>query len=110
MISFITSEISLGQYVCEFVFGVNVFDFHLLGSRLIRSNSQSRATLCVLETCLIVGLLPFLIILIAASLSSNTYKNFLVRRFHVSKNKININQIIDHFENACVLDLCEGGE
>ena len=26
MISFTTSEISLGQYVCELVFGVNVFD------------------------------------------------------------------------------------
>ena len=26
MISFITCEISLGQYVCEMVFGVNVFD------------------------------------------------------------------------------------
>ena len=40
---------------------------------LVRSNSQSRATLWVLETCLIVGLLPFVIILITASLSSNTY-------------------------------------
>ena len=27
MIPFITCEISLGQYVCELVFGVNVFDF-----------------------------------------------------------------------------------
>ena len=26
MIPFITCEISLGQYVCELVFGVNVFD------------------------------------------------------------------------------------
>ena len=42
-------------------------------SRLIRSNNQSRATLWVLETCPIVGLLPFIIILITASLSSNTY-------------------------------------
>ena len=38
----------------------------------MRSNSQSRATLWVLETCLIVGLLPLIIILITASLSSNT--------------------------------------
>ena len=29
MISFITCEISLGQYVCELVFGVNVFDLDL---------------------------------------------------------------------------------
>ena len=33
--------------------------FGFFGSRLIRSNNQSSATLCVLETCLIVGLLPF---------------------------------------------------
>ena len=45
----------------------------ILESRLIRSNNQSRATLWVLETCLIVGLLPLMIILITASLSSNTY-------------------------------------
>ena len=30
MIPFITREISLGQYVCELVFGVNVFDLDLL--------------------------------------------------------------------------------
>ena len=39
------------------------------------SNNQSRATLWVLETCRIVGLLPFMIILIAALVSSNTYNN-----------------------------------
>ena len=41
-------------------------------SNLILSNNQSSATLWVLETCLIVGLLPWMIILITASLSSNT--------------------------------------
>ena len=45
----------------------------IFGSKLIRSNNQSRATLWVLETCLIVGLLLFMIILITASSSSNTY-------------------------------------
>ena len=45
----------------------------IFGSKSIRSNNQSSATLCVLETCLIVGLLPLIIILITASLSSNTY-------------------------------------
>ena len=44
----------------------------ILGSRLILSNNQSRATLWVQDTCLIVGLLPLMIILITASLSSNT--------------------------------------
>ena len=45
----------------------------ILVSKWIRSNNQSRATLWVLETCLTVGLLPFMIMLITASLSSNTY-------------------------------------
>ncbi len=45
----------------------------VLESRLIRSNNQSRATLWVLDTCLIVGLDPSIIRLITASLSSNTY-------------------------------------
>ena len=54
-------------------FLVSMYLIWILGSRLIRSNSQSSATLWVLETCLIVGLLPSIIILITASLSSNTY-------------------------------------
>ena len=54
-------------------FLVSMYLIWILGSKLIRSNNQSRATLWVLETCLIVGLLPFVIILITASLFSNTY-------------------------------------
>ena len=54
-------------------FLVSMYLIWILGSRLIRSNNQSRATLWVLETCFIVGLLPLIIILITASLSSNTY-------------------------------------
>ena len=57
MIPFITCEISFRQDVCELVFGVDVFDLDF-GVQIIRSNNQSRATLWVLETCLIVGLLP----------------------------------------------------
>ena len=45
----------------------------ILGSKLILLNHQAKETLWVLETCLTVGLPPFLIILITASLSSNTY-------------------------------------
>ena len=41
-----------------------------MGSKLILSNSQSRATLAVLDTCLIVGLRPLITILITASLSA----------------------------------------
>ena len=54
-------------------FLVSMYLIWILGSKLIRSNNQSSATLWVLETCLIVGLLPLIIILITASLSSNTY-------------------------------------
>ena len=73
MIPFITCEISLGQYVCELIFGVNVFDLDL--GVQIDSTKQTNKSSSVgfLETCLIVGLLPFMIILITASLSSNTY-------------------------------------
>ena len=53
---------------------VSMYLIWILGSKLILSNNQSRATLWVPETCLIVGLLPFIIILITASLSSNTTK------------------------------------
>ena len=47
IIPFITCEISLCQYVCELVFGVNVFDFGLGVQVDSISNNQSRATLCV---------------------------------------------------------------
>ena len=66
MIPLITCEISLCQCACELVLGVDVFVL-FLGSKLILSNNQSRATRWVRETCLIVGLLPFVIILITAS-------------------------------------------
>ena len=45
----------------------------ILRSQWILSNNQSKVTLWHLDTCLIVGLLPFMIILITASLSSNLY-------------------------------------
>ena len=45
----------------------------IMGSKFILSNNQSRATLWVLETCLKLGLLPLMIILITASLSSKMY-------------------------------------
>ena len=52
---------------------VSMWRIWILGSKLILSNNQSRATLWVLDPCLIVGLLPLIIILITASLSSKTY-------------------------------------
>ena len=42
MIPFIKCEISLGQYVCELVFGVNVFDLDF-GSKLILSNQRIKS-------------------------------------------------------------------
>ena len=72
MIPLITCKIPFGQNVSELVFGVDVFDLDF--GIQINPNNQSRATLWVLETCLIVGRLPLMIILITASLSSNTRK------------------------------------
>ena len=54
-------------------FLVSMYLIWIMGSKLILSNNQSRATLWVRETCLIVGLLSFIINLITALLSSNTY-------------------------------------
>ena len=52
---------------------VSMYRIWILGSRSILSNNQPKATLWVLDTCLTVGLRPFIIILITASLSSKTY-------------------------------------
>ena len=54
-------------------FLVSMYLIWILGSKLILSNNQSSATLWVLESCLIVGPLPFMIILITSSLSSKIY-------------------------------------
>ena len=72
MIPFITCETSFFKMSASW-FLVSMYLIWILESRLIRSNNQSSATLWVLETCLIVGLLPLMIILVTASLSSNTY-------------------------------------
>ena len=73
MIPIITCEISLGQYVCELVFGVNVYDFDF-GVHIDSIEQPIKSKSVGFEiTCLIVGLLPLIIILITASLSSNTY-------------------------------------
>ena len=61
MVPLITREITFGQHVCELVLGVNLCDLDF-GSKLILSNNQSDATLWVLDTCLIAGLLPIMII------------------------------------------------
>ena len=72
MIPFITRETTFGQDVSKLVFGVDVFDLDL-GIQINSIKQPIIATLRVLETCLNVRLLPLKVILITASLSSNTY-------------------------------------
>ena len=54
-------------------FLVSTYLIWIFGSELTLSNNQSKATLYLLDTCLIVGLLPLMIILITSSLSSKMY-------------------------------------
>ena len=63
------------------------------GSRLIVSNNQSRATLWVLDTCLNVGLLPLMIILITPSLSSKMHSIAPNRENFAFDGTVNIVQI-----------------
>ena len=72
MIPLITCEISFSQDVCELVFGIDVFDLDF-GVQVNSIEQPIESNSVGLETCLIVGLLPLMIILITASLSSNTY-------------------------------------
>ena len=51
----------------------------ILESRLILSNHQCRVILWILDTCLLVGLLSFIIILSTASLSSKMYNKAFIR-------------------------------
>ena len=69
MVPLITCEIAFGQQVSELVLGVTIFDLDL-GVQIDSVEQPIQHTLCVLDTCLIVGLLPFMIILTIAPLSS----------------------------------------
>ena len=70
---FVTCEITFGQKCLRVDFWCQWIESDFKESRLILSNNQSKATLWVLDTCLIVGLRLLIIILITASLSSKTY-------------------------------------
>ena len=60
----------------------------------ITFGEQPNATLLVLDTCLIVGLLPLIIILITASMSSNMWSLAPNRRrLRVRRNTITITQL-----------------
>ena len=66
------------------LFLVSMYLIWIFGSRSIRSNNQSRATLWVLETCLIVGLLLLTSVMITTSSSSkHIQRSFWMRRFDV---------------------------
>ena len=54
-------------------FLVSTYLIWIFGSKLILSNNQASATLWVPDTCLIVGLRPLIIILVATSLPSKMY-------------------------------------
>ena len=72
IIPFVTCEITFGQNVCELMFGINVSNLNFR-IKIIPVKQPIQATLWVLDTCLIVGLRPLIIILITASSSSKTY-------------------------------------
>ena len=72
MIPFVTCEIPLCQDVCKFVFGVDVFDldFWVQVDSIEQPIKRNSVGLGHMSHC---GLLPLMIILITASLTSNTY-------------------------------------
>ena len=69
IVPLIACEIHFCQYVCKLVFGVDILDLDFWVSTFFLSNIQSKATLWVLDTCLVVGLRPLMIISSTASLS-----------------------------------------
>ena len=74
-------------------FLVSTYLIWILESKFIRSSNQSCATLWVLDTCLIVGLLPFMIILITASLSFYVQLRLTLRRMCVGEYVIHMRQL-----------------
>ena len=58
IVPLITCKIPFSQHVCELVFGVDILDLNL-GIQINSCKSQEQLTLWVLDTYLIVGLLPF---------------------------------------------------
>ena len=56
IVPFVTCEIAFGQNVCELMFGVNVGFIFWVQINRVKQPIQSNSV--VLDTCLIVGLLP----------------------------------------------------
>ena len=92
IVPLIACEIPSWHNICKLVFGVDMLDLDF-GSKLILSDTQSSATLWVLDTCLIVGLRPLMIILITASLSSKDEQHRTKqRKLRVRRDTVNIVQ------------------
>ena len=84
----------------------------ILESRLIRSNNQSSATLWVLETCLTVGLLPLIIILITASTQTIKLLDARIGRlrerhqcFPSHRSSFEIYDVCEHHYQVALIDL-----
>ena len=105
VIPFIFLETSFGQNVSELVFGVNVFDLNF-GSKLILSRNQSRATLWVLDTCLIVGLRPSIIIFDHSfDVFKDVQQRFTLRRMCVGGYVIHLTQLLNLLSSFDMLGL-----
>ena len=95
VISFISWETSRVRFGCPLI-------WFALGSKFNLSKSQSRATLWVLDTCLIVGLL---VIFMTTSLSSKRYDWDSPWEECVSGHKIHIRQLINFFSPLVIQGL-----
>ena len=72
---------------------VSTYLIWILGSRLVLSNIQSRETLWVVDSCLIVGLLPLMIIYITTSYFKDEQHRTKARKLRVRRNTVNMVQI-----------------
>ena len=106
---FHSSRVKFLWSVCLSWFLVSMYLIWILESRLIRSKNPSSATLWVLETCLTIGLLPLIINYLyhCFVVFKHIQQSFLMRRLDVWRYQINIIQIIDHSEIACVCESCK---
>ena len=99
MIPFIRCEISLCQYVCELVLGVNVFDLDL-GVQFdsikepIKSNSVGSGNMSHCRTPSFNDHFDHCVVVF-----KDVQQSFLTRRMHVWRNEINIIQIINLSRN-----------
>ena len=88
-------------------FLVSMYLIWMMESKLIRFNNQSRATLWVLETCLIVGLLLFMIILIKNCPQTHTTKHLDARTGRLREQGQHYPNHWSIFEIACACESCE---